>query len=236
MSGELWQAWNQDRRPESLRPLLDAHTPLINHELARWSGSGLPPIVLKAEARRLARNAYETYDPSKGAEVSTHLVNHLRGLGTFVVQHRDPVRMPLDQARLADKVYRSKQELELQLGREATVQEIQQHAGVGTTSLGNLSRQQARLYSQNEAAGFDQPARQDLTNQELVTDFLYHDLTPRQQLVFDHFTGRNGREALGTQAIAERLNLTPGRVSAIRNQIRSKAERYSAAVLNLMEA
>jgi len=236
MAIALWQAWDQDRRTERLRPLLAAHATLIDHEIGRWAGSGLPPVALRAEARRLTLNAYRSFDPSKGANVGTHVVNHLRGLDAYVSQHRDPVRLPVEQARVADKVYRAKRELELELGREATVGEVRERAGVGSINLGNLGRQQARLYSQNEASGYEQPVREDLTHDELVRDFLYHDLTPRQQLVFDHITGGNDREELGTVAIAERLNMTPGRVSAIRNQIRTKAEGYRLAVNNLMEA
>ena len=235
MSVELWHSWNNGgRSPERLTPLLAAYKPLIDREVTRWSGSGLPKIVLESEAKRLAIQSFHGFDPSKGAQVQTNIINHLKGMDRFVNLYRSDVRLPEEKVHLGNKVYKAKQDLELMLGREATVDEIAEHSGVSRHTIGTLKKFQAGLYSNNEMGGFNQPVREDITHDEIVRDFLYSDLSPMQQLVFTHATGHGGRPVLSTNEMAKKLNVSASRVSGLRDEIATKARRYQHAVGSLM--
>lgn len=236
MSVELWHDWNASGRPRAkLSPILKAYQPYIGREVDRWSGSGLSPLLLRSEASRLAIGAIKTYDPSR-AQLQTHLVTALKGLDRFVNTYRDDVRLPLEKAQLAGKVYQARQELESELGREATASEIATRAGVGQTSLGHLKRYQASLYSVLGEAGAGQPVRGDIDHQQLAADFLFQSLSPQQQLVFGYSTGYGGKPQLGNNAIAGKLGVSATRVSGLRREILTQAQRYQGAVSSLMEA
>lgn len=235
MSIDLWHAWNHDRgNPAHLAPLMTAYSPYIGREVSRWSSSGLPQVVLEGQARKLTLDAFHSFDPKKGAQLQTHVVNQLKGLDRFVNTYREDVRMPVEKVHLANKVYRTKQELELELGREATAGEISDRSGVGLSTVGSLKRFQAGLYSNNELSGFAQPVREDLNHQQIAADFLYHDLTPQQQLVFAYSTGYGGKSTLPPGQIATKLGVSAARVSSIKNDIADKARRYQRAVTSLM--
>jgi len=232
---EKWRIWKDSgQHPERLTPLLDACKPHIDREVNRWSSSGLPRIVLEAEAKRLAVESFHTFKPGAGAQITTHMTNHLRGLDRFVNTYREDIRLPQEKVHLANKVFRTKQELELELGREATIEEISEHSGVGKHTIGSLKRFQSSLYSNNEMGGFAQPVREDITHDQIVADFLYHDLSPKQKIVFQHSTGYRGKPVMSAGEIAKKLNVSAPRVSAIKNEIADKARRYQTAVNSLM--
>jgi hypothetical protein len=82
MSLDLWHTWNdQGRQRTHFTPLMKAHHPLVEAEVARFGETGLPPIALRAEARKLLATGLKTYDPIHGTQLSTHLINQLRPLG-----------------------------------------------------------------------------------------------------------------------------------------------------------
>ena len=236
MTVELWQSWHgAGRKREHLKPLLDAHAPIIEKEVTRWGASGLPPVVLRAQARKLAIEAFKSYDPAK-AKLTTHVMNHMQRMDRFVNTHAPDIRVAQEKVHLGNKVIRAKHELELNLGREATVDEIAKHAGVGKETIGTLRRHQARLYSSNEGEdSFNQPVRDDIDHAGLVMGFLHHDLSPQQQIVFRHLTGHDGHEVLPPAEIAKKAGISVQRVSNIKAQILKKARRYQQAVGSLME-
>lgn len=235
MSIEQWHSWNNGGRPKTgLSPMLVSMKPHIDREVNRWSASGLPPVVLEAEARRLAIQAIHTYNPKSGSQIQTHVSNHLKGLDRFVNTYREDVRLPVEKVHLANKVYKAKVDLELELGREATIEEIQKRTGVGKHTIGGLKRFQSALYSNNEVTGINQPVREDITHQQIVADFLYHDLSPKQKLVFQYSTGHGGKPVLAPGEIARKLNVSPARVSILKSEIADKARRYQTAVNSLL--
>jgi len=233
VSTELWADWHASGRPRAkLAPLMTAYQPLMSREVGRWSGSGLPDVALRAEARRLARKAFETYDPQK-AELSTHLMTHLRGLDRYATTYRQEVRLPEAKAQLAGKVLRTKQDLEAELGRAPLPEEVSERLGIGTATLGKLKTFQTSLYSALHKADAAQPVREDISHERIAADFLYEQLSPMQKLVFRHTTGYGGAEVLRPGQIASRANVHPSRISGLKTEIAHKARRYQQAVGSL---
>lgn len=230
-----WEAWNANgRKRTDLKPLLAAYQPLVNREVDRWSGSGLPRVALEAQAKKLVIGAFRTFDPGRGAQLQTHVMSRLRAMDNYVSAHRLDVRMPAERLHLANRVYRAQQELTLELGREPTTQELVSHTGIGTTTLGKLVRFQSQLSSAAEAGGFSAPVREDISHDSIVAGFLHGDLSPMQQKVFEYTVGHEGRAILSTNEMASQLGVSAARISQIRNQIAKKAQRYQQATNFLM--
>jgi DNA-directed RNA polymerase sigma subunit (sigma70/sigma32) len=236
MSLELWHSWDKGgRRPDSLGPLMTAYQPLVGREASRWSGSGLPQLALETHAKKLVIAGFHSFDPKRGVQLSTHLINQLRGMDRFVSTYRGDVRLPQEKLHLADKVFRTQQALSLELGREPTATEIGERSGIGTTTIGKLKKFQSGLYSQAESGGFSQPVREDISHDEIVMGFLYQELSPQEQLVFDYSAGQHGKIELQPGAIATKLNISAARVSQLKTGIATKAKRYQRAVGSLLE-
>lgn len=232
---EPWEVWHAGgRKRTQLKPLMTAYQPLVNREVDRWSGSGLPRVALEAQAKKLLLGAFRTFDASRGAQLQTHVMHRLRAMDGYVAAHRLDVRMPVDRLRLADKAYRSQQQLTLDLGREPTTEEISRHSGIGTTTIGKLTRFSSQLSSAAEAGGFSAPVKEDISHDQIVADFLYSDLSPMQQKVFEYSVGHNNKEILPPGEIAKKLGVSAARISQLKGQIAKKALGYQQATNFLM--
>ena len=71
-----FNVWKADPTKKNLGILIRQVKPLIRSEVNKISGS-LPDAALEAEATRWAHHAITTYDPTKGAKLSTHILNVL---------------------------------------------------------------------------------------------------------------------------------------------------------------
>lgn len=195
----------------------------------------MPEIVLEAEARKLAIGAFKTFNPKGNAKLQTHVFNRLKGLDSFVNTYKNDVRMPQDRVHVADRVHRARRQLSLELGRDATDEEVSKASGVGVETLGSLHRFNSSLVSASQDGGFSGPAREDVNHDHIVSSFLFSQLSPMQQRVFEHTTGYNGKPVLSTQELAKNLNVSSARVSMLKGQVAQKAKDYQAAVSSLME-
>lgn len=236
MSTPEWNTWNAGgRRPEHLEPLLKAHEALIRSSVSRWSGSGLPEVVIEAEARKLAIGAFKTFNPGSNAKLQTHVFNRLKGLDSFVNTYKNDIRMPQDRVHVADRVHRVRRQMSLELGRDPSDEEVAKASGVGVETLGSLHRFNSSLISSAQDGGFSGPSREDIAHDQIVSSFLFSQLSPMQKLVFEHTTGFNGKPVLGTQEIARALNVSSARVSILKGQVAAKAKEYQSAVSSLMD-
>jgi hypothetical protein len=216
-------------KKNSANAVFEQYAPLVHREVSRWEASGLPRVVLEAEAKRLMAQSLPSYDPAKGT-LGTHFTNHLRKLDGFVMTHRSDVRMPLDRAYMRNKAITAQADLRLELGTEPTPTQIAQRLGVAPHRLGDLHRAQTSLYSATEAAGANQPAMEQTGHREMVLDFLHHDFSPVHKVVFEHTVGYKGAPVLSGQQLAEKLKVTPARIQALRTEIAEQTQRYTRAV------
>lgn len=208
----LYTTWQQNRTPEGNAAALQALNPTINQAMQTHVGKQDP--LLKSKARRMTLRALQTYDPMRG-RLRNHVYNHLRGLKRAAGQQahilRAPERLMLDRRAVGA----SQQELEDELGREPTDDELAHRAGF---SVGRLQR--IRGYKPGMSHGFFEnlgeggflPAvkRQE---SEAWVQFVYDDLSPIDKKIMEWTLGLNGQPVLANQVIAKRLNRSPGAIS-----------------------
>lgn len=221
-------------QPPTLSSVYTQYHPLIQKTVQQWSGSGLPAIVLEAEAKRLVAQGLKTYDSSKKTQMATHLMSHLRQMDAFVNTYGPAIRVPQDRALAQRRVGQITAEYENQFNRAPTPQELSQHLGVPVHNLGSLQKQQINLYSTAQAGGFNQPIREDISAHQIALDYVYHELPPTHKKVFEHSIGYKGAQQLSTGDMALRLNLSAARISQIKADIAERSRKYGRAVDALM--
>ena len=207
---KTWQAAptpaNSSMMVKSVQPILDtALRPLGNSP------------ALRGHARRIALNALGSYDPTR-ATLRTHLMGHLQGLKRIAGRLDVPISIP-ERAMLQQRdVAEASTQLADELGREPSDLELADRTGLSVRRLIHL-RQYKRPVSES-AASFDNPEGEVVgpeveheTPQAILENFIYTDLSPRDQLIMDYALGRNGRPKLSGRDIALQVGITPGAVS-----------------------
>jgi DNA-directed RNA polymerase specialized sigma subunit len=187
----------------SINKLLDEHKKLIESEAKKYS-TNIPLITAQIEAYKLARQAAESYSPSVG-KFSTHLVNNLKKLSRLSTQYGSSIRLPENTQFGINKINQVEKQLESEFGRSPTTAEIADHAGMNIKMVDSLLKNKRSIISFTNM--LETPTIMDSSNDEWAT-FVYHDLVPRDKLIFEHMTGFGGKKIIDADKIAKKLKIT----------------------------
>jgi DNA-directed RNA polymerase sigma subunit (sigma70/sigma32) len=182
--------------------LIKENKKLIDLEASRYA-TNLPLITVQIEAYKLAREAARTFNPSAGFKFSTHLVNSLKKLSRLSTQYGNVLRVPENVQFGVNKVQNIEKDLEHTLGRSPTLEEISHHSGFSQKAVTNMLN--TRKSTTGLSSMFEAPAMFDSANDEWV-QFVYHDLSDTDKLIFEHKTGFSGKKILDNSALSKKLN------------------------------
>ena len=191
-----------------INKLLSEHRKLIDSEAKKYS-TNIPFITVQIEAHKLARQAAETYSPAAG-KFSTHLVNNLKKLSRLSTQYGSSVRLPENTQFGINKLNNLEKQLESEFGRPPTAEELADNSGMGIKTVNSLLKNRKSIISFTNM--LNTPTIMDSSNDEWAT-FVYHDLVPKDKLIFEHMTGFGGKPVLDTHGISKKIKISEPQVN-----------------------
>jgi DNA-directed RNA polymerase specialized sigma subunit len=219
---ELWKQWKKTRAPGDLQKLLTQMTPILMREVNKWAPS-MSRSYLESEAKRLAVEAFEKYDPNMGAALSTYLASRIVKLSRVVYATQNTARLSETKNLLFHSYHTASNDLRDKHGREPTNDELADHLGWSPKKLEQFQRQsQRKEFVESE----DHPESEDA--EDHLVDYIYHDLTPLQKSIFEHSTGYQGKPVLSGADTMKKLNITQGQLSYQKTLIVQAVERAKA--------
>jgi len=222
---DMWQRWSKTKDPEVLEHLLTSMDPMIQKRVMQFRSAPMPQSAIEAEARKQAINAFETFKPSKGAQLGTHVNNYLRKVYRYVTTYQNIGRMPESRTAKIDMFQKTKSYLQQVKGREPTNVELADELGWSQREVTRMERELRKdlgLEASFGDVGFGGVSREaDLLN------YGYYELTPEEQLVMDYTTGQHGKPRLKMDQIAKRMGKTVRQVGLIKSKVISKLERFA---------
>ena len=215
---EQFEAWKTKPTPDATAKLLEAAEPTINSALTSYAGGNQ---IFRGHARKLALQAFQTYDPSKGTKLRTHLMTQLQPLGRMHREHSQSVKIP---ERVSIDLYRIQQENQRlfdDLGREPSDKELADATSLPMKRLLHVRRfarpdiPESGLTFKNEEGAEEvfYPGTEHPDPQRVWAEYVHHDLNPTDQKILEWKTGMYGKAVLPTTEIAKRLGITSGAVS-----------------------
>jgi DNA-directed RNA polymerase specialized sigma subunit len=228
---DAFGAWKQAQNPETNRNLLKAVDPVINTAVKSYGGPSQGSPMLRSQARRMALQAFQTYDPSRGG-LKTHLLSQLQRLQRVGAQQAQIISVPEQVAADRRHLEETARELEIRQGRPPSDQALANTTGLSLKRIQYVRQGRPAIAEGQVLAG--QPAdQQQLPASQIPgqsrmeagwNELVYHDLDEVNQTVYDYLTGAHGHEQLSTSDIARRLGITPSAVS-----------QRAAAIQNLLD-
>ena len=204
-----WRAWHSNPTTGNLQVVLERLRPIIHTEVNRWQGTLARPL-LEIEAHRLAAEAIMSYSPTGGAALATHVTNRLKKLSRLSYTHQNIARIPEHQALQYHNYTSGQSYLENKQGREPTGVELAEHLG---WSKPYLTRFQKSLRKEFLESGTTVPIFDTTSDDAKVIDFVYNDLSPQQQQIFQNTTGYMGSPILSNAQMMRKLKITQGQLS-----------------------
>jgi DNA-directed RNA polymerase specialized sigma subunit len=232
----LWNKWKSTNSKSDLKDLLRAYDPVIHKWVSQFAHSGVPYPALEAETKLNTIKAFQSYDPAKGTQLNTHVTNYLQKGQRLVYESKALTRIPEHRATRVSTFMSVKDHLKEKLNREPTVDELQEELaathpigdGENHWSPAEIARMTAELHKTllTSEDSLQEMAVQTPSEDSKLIDYVYYELLPQEKAVFEYLTGRGGKPMLDGINIAKKLNLTPSRVSRIRQKIADKFEEF----------
>ena len=225
----LWQQWHDKPGKKTLAPLLDSFEPMIKGYVSGLRNATLPASAVEGHARQQALDAFGTYKPGTAA-LSTHVGHRLRKTNRYVYTHQDVGRLPEAQI-LQTRAFRDAHDrLDERYGRPPSTTELADHL---KWSPRQVARYQRGLKGSMRLS--DNPLLESLApdvgpvgfGANDTLKYLYTDLDPEEQLVFEHTFGWGGKPELKTNRdIARTARMSETKVRKIKKNILSYIEQF----------
>ena len=218
-----WDHWKRNgQQPEQLEPLFQRFQPLINQAVSQWRAPTIPKSVFEAEVKEHMIKAFNTYDPSKAA-LSTHVTNSVMKAHRYNDRHQNMAYIPKGQTQFIGTIQKAQNELNEQLGRDPSRDEIADHLRMSPKRVGRIMTSMRKDVSSSKFE-FD-PTPRSVSRETEVLELIEPSLNDHEKRVFDHLYGRNGAPRItSTTDLARRLGKNPSQISRIRTSILKKVE------------
>lgn len=221
-----WTHWNENgRQPVHLEPLLKSFKPVIAQAVNTYRAPTVQKSAFEAAATKQAIEAFESYNPNRGAALATHVIGRMKKLQRENNKLQNKAYIPEGKASQIGKIQRAQSFLRDDLEREPTMQEVASHMGRPLKAVAGVlgSMKKDIIASQFES----DPTKIVSAREAEVLDLLPYALSQEQNEVFDHLFGRNGKKQVtATNEIASALGKNPSQVSRIRSSILSQYQEH----------
>ena len=217
--------WKKTQDPEHLQPLIQSYAPVIANKVRQFKAPSVNESAFKAELQKHLIGAFETFDPNRGAQLSTHVENRLRKAQRFNAAFQNVAYIPEGQAAHIGRINRATNELNEMFGRPPTHEEIGDHIGIKpsmVTKVLNAQRKDVR------ASSFESdPTEIAMHRDQEVLSLLPYNLSDDEKKVFNHIFGQEGAmKTDSTNVIANKLGKSPSQISRLRTSILEKYKKY----------
>lgn len=207
--------WSNSRRQDHLSELMQEAAPIISKAITSYAPNSSPAVA--SQAKILAKKAFETYDPKKGAKLQTHLYTQLQPLqreaGSYDTLHV-PEGVRFDIRHINEAHNRFVEEN----GQEPSDEELADYTGLSAKRIAHVRKHDKAIIGEAQLQPADDdsdsasmPATQE--GQNAWREMVYSELGDRDKLIYDLKTGRNGRVPMSVGELALKLKITPGAVS-----------------------
>ncbi len=224
------EKWRQSQDPAHLQPLLKAYEPVMANTMRYYKAPGIPEAAFKAEMTSHVINAFQSFNPDRGAALNTHVQNTLRKVYRYNNKYQNHAYIPPDSAKHIGNIDRARATLLDEIGRDPTYNEIADHLGLKPGLV-------KRIETSRRAAIDDTTLQADPIDQRLARDsevmsLLPYSLDPKEKEVFEFMYGsrkgempkQNGKPSLA--ALAAKLGMNGSQLSRIHTSILSKYKSY----------
>lgn len=215
-----WEAWKAKPDDETFNALFKKVEPVVNSAMRSFAGDD---PRLKTRAKIITAQAFDNYDPSKGAALNTHVYNQLQRLHRYRAERSSAIHIPENTRLDAGNISRYVQEYQDEHGIEPSDNHL---ADALEISMGRIKRARAigeASSSQMQSEKGDIPGKpRDFS--AIWSDYVYHDLPEKDKKIYEWVTGYNGHKRLPKSEIARRMGISQAAVSQRVGRIANKLQ------------
>lgn len=213
---QAYEGWKLEPSPDTLNSVVKELKPTIDFTLIGLGAKGDP--VLTGEARLIAAKAIQGYDPEMGAGLKTHVSNQLKQMHRKARQLSSSLRVPERYVLEQHALHRAEQDFIEKKGREPSLAELSDWTAIPLKRIKKVrsvprSLSQSQIQGSDDEGGPNDPGNDQPDYLEEAMDYVYQDLTPQDQKIFEHMTGYEETPVLTPAELAIKLGVSQSHIS-----------------------
>ena len=230
---KLWEDWSSNQDYKARNELLTSLNPLLMKQVNKYNASPIPRTALETEARVLALNAFDSYDPAK-AQLNTHVTNHLKHLQRFVLNYQNVGKIPESRGLAISKFQNIQSNLTEDLGRDPTAVELADELKWSIPEVERMTvelRKDLTIMQVEDAmdsGGFYDDTIEERPEVLNALEFVYFDASPEEKKILEYSFGIKGQKKEPLSTIALKLGKTE---SYVRNRQKKLALSIKGAII-----
>lgn len=225
--------WQPPSDPMALRQAVRDLEPTIQQTLSNIGIQNDP--YLHSQARVLTAKAVQTYDPSRGATLPTWVNRQLMPLRRMKRESQQSITMPESIQLDAYKLMSSERELEDRLGREPTLEELSEEAGVAIPRIKKVRRRNIQTPADQQFVGGAGGTEEGVSSPGYsepdwvgeAADYVYTESDYVDKKILEHKMGYAGAEEMDGQTLAVKLGVSPSQISRRAAKLAYKMNHYA---------
>ena len=221
---QLWHQYKQGDN-QAKWDLLNRFNGVIAQQVNKQSNV-LPKQVIEAKLKAYTIQAFDTYDPSKGTKLSTHVYNYHQQINRDNYKHQQAVRLPENFAIQYTKFNDAKRKLSEAKGREPNNFELAEYLGWSPEMVASAERKYHTEMVEGKQE-FD-AGISEADSAGSAIRFAYEEMSQEERYIFEHKTGYMNKQIMPMGAIKDHLKVTPHRFNQLQKLIEDKLRRALA--------
>jgi len=218
---ELYQKWKDTGSKRDLGNLVNQLSPILHKEVHRVSGS-LPTAGLMAEAKVWAAKAIQTYDPSKGTLLSTHVTNYLPKIRRSNYKYQNAARMPENKTLQFQNYTNVVNDLTEELNREPTDDEVAKKIG---WTKNQTFKYRNSIFSDLIESSSARPAEYTQFNESaLLMEYLLEQLTEEEKFILEK------SKTMSSTQMANKLGVNINRYNYLKSKLVDKIKKIQREI------
>jgi len=210
--------YQQTNDPKLAQQLLDEHKQTIDKHITKWSGV-LPDVVIQKHAHQYALDAFKSFDPNKGADIKTHLFNHLSKLSRLNYENQNVVKIPEHQIRQIRNYNDTVAHLTDKFNREPSHEEIADHMVIPVAHVKRLSQNLRKDFTYDSDHEDIQHGDIETNPESLYIQNTFSNLSENEQQQFQDLTGYNDTKILKPSEFGKKHKMKPYEVSRVKTSL-----------------
>ena len=216
---ELWKKWRKTPTQDNASLLVNQLLPLVKRDVYKYSAN-IPYSIVEGQAKILILEACKNYNPSTGVALSTFVSSYMIKLSQHNEAWRSPIKIPANRAGKYHVFKNTIEELQHSLGREPTVHEIADELKWSKAEVQRFLKEIRQEFSDDRP--FISNYHQSQSQEEEMIDFIYHDLTDKEKILFERTTGYGGKVKLNNDQLCKLLNINQNQLSYEKKKLTDK--------------
>ena len=215
---DLVSAWQKDPNEELTSIVLHKLKPTISSAMNSYAPGHNKDLAVKAAS--LTLNALKSYDPTRGADPTTHVFHNLKRLNRYVSRRQNIIPISERASMERRQILGAQAEFIDTYDREPSELELADLTGYSLKKVrkilnGNkITSDSAQINPETHTTNF---FASDVTDDDYY-DYVYRSVGPIDQKIMEWSSGKGGKE-LSNKEIAAKLHITPAAVSQRRTKI-----------------